>query len=218
MTMETSPIRGGAPAGEPAQQGSLGKNEFVRLLVAQLSNQDPTAPMDSKDFVAQLAQFANVELLQGVETRLDALLVAQAASNQTAAAGLVGRDVVYRTDKVELGENGALLVAHLEAPAASVTVTITDEAGNTVRTLRLGAAAAGSLDVAWDGRDESGRILPPGSYGARIAAADADGKSVSVQQHARGRAHGVSFENGFPELLIGSRRIKLAEIVELHTV
>ncbi|WP_373049433.1 flagellar hook assembly protein FlgD [Vulgatibacter sp.] len=215
--MNASAIGASSTGGAAESKNSLGKDEFVKLLVTQLSNQDPTAPMDSKDFVAQLAQFANVELLQGVEGRLDALLVAQAANNQTAAAGLVGREVLYRTDEIQLGESGATVVANLDAPAASVTVTIQDEAGNTVRTLRLGAAAEGPLDVAWDGRDDGGTLLPPGSYGVKIVAADTDGASVPVEQHARGVAHGVSFENGFPELLIGTTRIKLSEIVELHT-
>lgn len=216
--MQTNAIGGSAATEAPEAKNALGKNEFVRLLVAQLGNQDPTAPMESKDFVAQLAQFANVELLQGVETRLDALLVAQAASNQTAAAGLVGKEVVFHTDRVDLGETGATLLADLESAATSVTVTITDESGKTVRTLEAGAHAAGQASIPWDGRDASGRALPPGSYNVRVAAADADGKSVAVEQLARGVASGVSFENGFPELLISGVRIKLSDIVELHTL
>jgi flagellar basal-body rod modification protein FlgD len=146
------------------------------------------------------------------------MLVAQAANNQTAAAGLVGRDVVFHTDRVELGENGATLLADLSGAAESVTVTITDEAGNTVRTLRLGAHAKGDARIPWDGRDDAGRLLPEGSYGVRIAAADRDGASVPVEQLARGLASGVSFANGYPELLVGPIRIKLSDVVELHTL
>lgn len=216
--METSAIGSSGAYGAAPAKNELGKDQFVKLLVAQLSNQDPTAPMESADFVAQLAQFANVELLQGVETRLDAMLVAQAASNQTAAAGLVGREVVFHTDHVQLADGGATILADLGGAAETVTVTITDEAGNTVRTLRLGAAAKGETRIPWDGRDDNGNVLPAGSYGVRVAAADAGGKSVAVEQLARGIAGGVSFENGYPELLVGSVRIKLSDIVELHTV
>jgi len=216
--METKAIGGASTASTTGASNQLGKDEFVRLLVAQLSNQDPTAPMESADFVAQLAQFANVELLQGVESRLDALVIAQASNNQLAAASLVGREVLYRTDRVDLGEDGATLVASLRGAASSVTVTITDEAGNTVRTLRLGAAGEGKLEIAWDGRDESGKLLPRGSYRVRVAAADASGASVPVDPFARGTARAISFDNGYPELLVGSARVKLSDIVELHSL
>ena len=215
--METNAIGGASAATETKAKNHLGKDEFVRLLGAQLSNPDPTAPMESADFVAQLAQFANVELLQGVETRLDSLVIAQASSNQLAAAGLVGREVLYRTDRIELGESGANLVASLGAPATSLTVTISDEKGDTVRTLRLGAADQGKLEIPWDGRDENGVLLPAGSYRVRVAAADADGAPVPVNHFARGTARAISFDNGYAELLVGSARVKLSDIVELHS-
>lgn len=218
--METRATSGvsSTAATETKPKNQLGQNEFVRLLVAQLGNQDPTAPMESADFVAQLAQFANVQLLQGVETRLDALVVAQASANQTAAVGLVGREVVFRTDRVQLEKAGAKILADLGGAAETVTVTITDDSGRTVRTLRLGAAAKGQTTIPWDGRDDAGRLLPEGSYGVRVAAADATGASVPVEQLGRGMATGVSYENGYPELLVGSLRIQLSDVAEFHAV
>src|SRR5262245_58163951 len=96
----------GPNSADPIGSSKLGKDEFLKLLMAQLAHQDPTAPADSNAFVAQLAQFASMEQLQSVNSQLEALLVAQTANNQTSVSSLVGRDVVYRTDRVHLDESG----------------------------------------------------------------------------------------------------------------
>lgn len=206
-----------ATAGPDRSGNELGKDEFVKLLMAQLGNQDPTSPMDSQAFVAQLAQFASLEQLQGVGSRLDSLLVAQASANQTATASLVGKDLVYRTDSVRLENGGGgRVMAELASPASTVTITVTDTAGTVVRTVRLGAAEAGAFDYAWDGLDDQGRKLPDGDYSVKVAAADEKGKSIELEQRGRAIVSGVSFANGYPELIVAGKRIKLSDVVEIH--
>src|SRR3712207_366020 len=99
-------IRQKAPLADdgPPTRGSskLGKEEFLKLLMAQLSHQDPTAPADSTQFVAQLAQFASLEMMTNANDTLEALLVSSAAQQQAAVANLVGKDVQYNTEKVNL--------------------------------------------------------------------------------------------------------------------
>jgi flagellar basal-body rod modification protein FlgD len=207
-----------APSTEPKGAGSskLGKDEFVKLLLAQLSHQDPTSPMDSQAFVAQLAQFAQVELASNTNADLERLLIGQAAAQQTGIVGLVGKDVTWKSDTVELTEGApAAIKANLAGAAANVTAVITDGTGKVVRTLHLGPQASGSLEIPWDGRDENGKQLPAGSYHASVAAADPTGASVAVE--ARGEAHvtGVTFEDGVPVLLSGTTRIQMSEIVEI---
>jgi flagellar basal-body rod modification protein FlgD len=200
---------------QPASQ-SLDKSSFMDLLMAQLANQDPTAPMDAQAFVAQLAQFATLELLQSANDGLDAILMAQAASNQTAVATFVGRTVAYRSDRVDLDGAGPVASrGRLAAPADSVTVRITDEDGKVVRTLRLGAQSEGRLEVSWDGRDDAGDPLPPGSYHVEIVAEDASG-SVDAYAVREAVVDGVSYESGHPELLVGTERIPLADVLEVR--
>ncbi len=219
--MNDTSIQGIGPASPPvaeAPRGSneLGKDEFVRLLLAQLANQDPTAPQDSSAFIAQLASFAQVELLQTANSGLEALVVAQAASNQTQALTLVGRQVAYRADTFTLPETGDVSIgAKLSSKADEVTVTVVDESGKTVRTMRLGAHEAGEIEVRWDGRDDDGNRLPPGDYTVKVTAAKADGEDVPVETIRRARIDGVSFENGYPELIVGDSRIKLSEVLEV---
>lgn len=73
-SVNTNPvIPEGAKIGN-ASGGSMGKDEFVKLLVAQMSNQDPLNPMDGKDLAVQLAQFSNVEQLLNINTKMDQIL------------------------------------------------------------------------------------------------------------------------------------------------
>ena len=81
----------------------LGKDEFLKLMMAQLAQQDPTAPSDSNAFVAQLAQFTSLEQMQNVNSTLESLLIGQASQNNSGAVGLVGKDVLYKTDKIPPG-------------------------------------------------------------------------------------------------------------------
>jgi flagellar basal-body rod modification protein FlgD len=68
----------------------LGKQDFLKLLIAQLRNQDPMKPMEDKEFIAQLAQFSSLEALQSMDQRLQALSGAQALEQ---AAALIGKQV-----------------------------------------------------------------------------------------------------------------------------
>jgi flagellar basal-body rod modification protein FlgD len=220
--MPTSIISGfgqlGEATGAQSVQGSstLGKNEFVKLLMAQLGNQDPLAPQDNAAFVAQLAQFAQVELLQSTSATMDQLLLAQAAANQTQAATLIGKDISFRTDTVQLtpGEKVSL-DAKLSADAKNVTWTIVDKSGKVVRTIRDTDVPAGHLSAEWDGLDDQGRALPPGTYRVRVAADDGDGQKLDVESVAQGHVDGVSFENGFAELLVDGRRVAMASVINL---
>jgi flagellar basal-body rod modification protein FlgD len=199
-----------------AGSSKMGKDEFVKLLMTQLGHQDPTSPMDSEAFVAQLAQFANLELAQSANQQLEALVMAQTASNQMSAASLVGRDVLFRADSLSLKEGAdAPIRARLDGAATKVTTVIKDSTGKTVRTLELGGQPEGDFSLPWDGRDDQGVRLPPGDYQVQLTATDKDGKPVAIDSRVRGRVSGVSFQNGYPELVVGGIHIRLADVVQI---
>jgi flagellar basal-body rod modification protein FlgD len=205
------------PKSDARGSNKLGKDEFLKLMMVQLRQQDPTAPADSNAFIAQLAQFTSLEQMQNVNSSLESLLVGQASANNNSAINLVGKDILYRTDEITLAEGQASVAsAKLSGPADKVTAVITDESGKVIRTLRLGPHEAGNVDVTWDGRDEAGNTAAPGKYKVSITAADAKGNNVSVEQRARGRVTGVSFEQGYPEVILGDKHLKMSDIVEIN--
>lgn len=206
-------------ASEPKAKNELGKDEFLRLLTTQLTAQDPLSPMDSQAFVAQLAQFASVEQLQGLGSRLDTLLVGQAASNQMGVANLVGKEVSYRTDRVALAGDGkpAPFQVSLEGAADEGVAILADATGRVVRTIPLGSRDGGAFTVAWDGLDDSGQPLPAGEYALTISATK-DGAPVGSRANVRGTVTGVTFETGAPQLVIGGGRVALADVIEISSL
>jgi flagellar basal-body rod modification protein FlgD len=95
--MSISPLTNTAEptAGTTAQARSnntLGKQEFMQLLVTQLRNQDPLSPLDDKEFMAQMAQLSTLETTQSMSQHLSQVLAGQ---QQTQALQLVGREVDY---------------------------------------------------------------------------------------------------------------------------
>jgi flagellar basal-body rod modification protein FlgD len=195
----------------------MGKDQFVKLLLAQLGNQDPTAPVDSQAFVAQLAQFSSVELLQSANSSLDSLIMAQAAGNQTSVVSLVGKDAIFKGESVSVTADGTgKITADLSGNADTVTVVIKDQNGKTVRTATYPKQAAGRIGLEWDGKDDNGKHVAAGDYKVQITAATADGKNVAVTQRISARIDGVSYVNGYPELLLSTgQRVKLADVVEV---
>ncbi|HUJ24572.1 MAG TPA: flagellar hook capping FlgD N-terminal domain-containing protein [Myxococcales bacterium] len=206
----TAQVAAATPSGP-----TLGKDDFLKLLMAQMANQDPLSPMDDTAFVAQLAQFSNVEQLQTANSTLSSLLTAQAAGNQTAATSMVGKDVQWRSSQVQLGAGPATLHAQLDSSAAAVTATITDSTGRTVRTLQVADAGAGPLNISWDGRDDSGNALPPGTYGFNVTAADMSGNPVNVTQSASGLVTGISFAGGTAQLIVNGQDVNLSDVIEI---
>lgn len=89
----TDPSVADGPSGPTAPIGQLGKQEFLKLLIAQIRNQDPMNPMEDREFVTQLAQFSSLEALDSISKQLDGLARAQTVVQ---AAALVGKRVEAR--------------------------------------------------------------------------------------------------------------------------
>ncbi len=151
-----------APA---AKSKELGKNEFLNLLVAQLNNQDPLSPQENGEFIAQLAQFSTVEGVDKLNTSMESMLSGYQSSQALQASSLVGRKVIIPTDKAVV-DTSETFKASLVLPATSsnVYVNVYDSAGAVVNRINMGQQAAGNHSFMWDGKDASGKLLPPGTY------------------------------------------------------
>ncbi|MEQ9325159.1 MAG: FlgD immunoglobulin-like domain containing protein [Polyangiaceae bacterium] len=208
--MELEGIRTAGQAARPGIDTATGnqavdKEAFLKLLVAQLQQQDPLSPVDGTEWVAQLAQFSVVEqqMQQSEQLDLISLQLTGIASNE--AIGLIGKEVTVQGDMISFdGVEATGFSVDLQKPAAEVTVTIRDAQGNAVKTMELGAQKAGPLPVTWDGTDENGDTVPPGSYSVEVSARDADGNPVTVSQDVTGTVVGVTFDKGYPEVILDS--------------
>jgi len=192
----------GSEGSASASNGSVDKQAFLRLLTAQLQHQDPLAPMDDTEFISQLAQFTSLEQAMETNARLEAIALQQVGLSNAAIAGLVGQAVTIRGNTVTLDGNGIgeQVSYTLDAPSASVKVTIRDSSGRVVRTIDAGPQGAGAASVMWDGKDESGTVQPAGQYQVNVEATNEAGESVGVTQETTGTLVSVSFESGYATL------------------
>ena len=205
----TSPL---TTASTAATGGSaLGKDDFLKLLTAQLSNQDPLNPMDNTQFVAQLAQFSALEQQMQANTNLEGIAIAQSAMNNAQVTQLVGKTVEAKGNGLSL-QGGVPVNASYTADsaAADVTVTIRDAGGKVVRTMPLGEQSAGAHNVIWDGANDGGTKQPDGTYTIEVSAKDAGGKTVSTSTNVTGLVTAVSFTASGAQLVIGATGQKVA--------
>jgi flagellar basal-body rod modification protein FlgD len=220
MGIETSTISRLGNTGQPAgAQGNdkLGKNEFLKILTEQLAHQDPTKPMSSEAFVAQLAQFSTLEQMQNSNDTLTKMLTMQQSSSQNEVIAMVGKDALYDSHEMELAKDGKIsVVATLASSAGDVTMAVSDADGNLVRRQSFGSMKGGEHDLTWDGRSNTGALLQPGTYSVSVSATDLSGNPVPVTQQSRARITGVSFENGSAQLMIGKTSISLSDVKSIQ--
>jgi flagellar basal-body rod modification protein FlgD len=192
-------------AGAAAPTKALGQDAFLKLLMAQLKNQDPLAPTDGTQFVTQLATFSQVEQSVAQSTTLGTIATQLGGLSNAKASDLVGKTVTIAGKGMNWdGTFATSANVTLAGPAQQVTVTINDSQGTAVRTMKLGAKPAGSLPIPWDGMDNSGQPTPAGSYSVTVNATDANGQTVSAPQSVTGVVTKVSFDQGYPALTLAS--------------
>jgi flagellar basal-body rod modification protein FlgD len=197
--------------------GVMGKHEFLRLLVAQLSHQDPLNPQAAHEFASQLAQFSSVEQLLNISEVLamngEINAVLAQSVNSGVAAGLIGKSIEADGNRIDWsGETSTGIRFKLGAPAESVKISIHDENGRVVRTLELSGQGSGDHAVDWDGRDGSGARIPPGVYTYSVTATDASGATVPVETTFRGKVDRVTFGKDGILLWIGRVSIPLHDV------
>ena len=191
--------------------GELGKNEFLKLLVAQLQAQDPLDPMDSSEFISQLAQFSSLEQLQSINDKLDDL-----TPNISGAANIIGREIEALGNQVMVGDGVAGdIYFELADEATEVYATISDSNGAHIRSIPTGSLSAGNQMVTWDGTDDNGNTVPDGAYTVEIQAVGTNGNAVEATPLIKGTVTGATFEDGLTYLLIGDNAIPLSNVTKI---
>jgi flagellar basal-body rod modification protein FlgD len=181
----------------------LGQDAFLKLLMAQLQNQDPLNPTDDTEFVTQLSQFSLVEQSVQQSSQLTTLGSQLQNLENSNATVLVGQNVTINGGTLNWnGSYAATSTVSLGAAASSVTATVSDSNGNAVRTMNLGPQAAGPLTVTWDGHGDDGQSEPSGAYSLTVTGTDANGQAINVSQQVTGTVASVQFSGGSPSVTL----------------
>ena len=192
---------------------TLGKDDFMKILVAQLQAQDPLAPMEGQEFASQLAQFSSLEQLTNVNSNLEASQAFDLAMSNSAALALIGKNVDAPGNTIDL-KSGEVenLSFSLDGEAAEVGIDIFDSTGAKVSTVNLGAQKSGLSEYVWSGTDSSGALLPSGNYTFSITASNSSGNFVPVKTFAAGLATDVVFEDGKAFAIVNGQKLAVNEV------
>lgn len=178
---------------------------FLKLLVAQIQNQDPLAPMDSSTFVSQLAQLSQVE--QSIQSNKNLELIVDRIGGVAAFndLGLIGRTVRLETDAIDLRGGSAPFAYQLDKPAVRADIEVIGANGETLyRTWQHNLGAVTEQTLAWNGVTEAGTAAPDGPYRVRVTAIDRDGNPVGVRVSGSALVTEVRFSDGQASLLLAT--------------
>ncbi len=169
----------------------LGRDVFLQLLTTQLQNQNPLEPQENSEFVAQLAQFTQVESLDQLSNSFEGFTGSFLSNQALQASSLVGTSVTVPTDHTILPPEG-IISGSVDIPASTsgVNIDIYDASGSLVDSIPAGPQAAGEMVFRWDGSyaEVNGELIdwqssqenvPPGEY-SFVITAGIDGKNTQL--------------------------------------
>ncbi|MCE1229936.1 MAG: flagellar hook assembly protein FlgD [Firmicutes bacterium] len=214
-SMVTSATQNAAALGtKAAPKKDLDKDSFLRLLVAQMQNQDPTQAQDPNQMVQQMTSFSSLEQMQNMNKLLEGIQVQNQGLFQAQSANLVGKRVRASSTGFDLKSGQASLGVDLAADA-QVQIAVKDGSGKVVAVLDQGSMKAGSHTVTWNGRNELGQTLPDGAYTVEITAKGSTGQAVEAKPSTFVTVDSVMFLNGTVLVQAGGRRFNLADINQI---
>lgn len=158
----------------------MGKQDFLTLFTAQLQNQNPLEPVKNEAFVAQLAQFSQLEALTNMQTSLDGFVTSMSGERMLNSAALIGKKVAI-TDTPTLLTSGGSMDGNIDLPlgASGVQVNVHDSQGRLVQELIAGPQLPGTMPISWNGKDAADNAVPTGLY--RLSAtAVVNGQTTNV--------------------------------------
>lgn len=149
---------------ESKDTGQLALEDFMSLMTTQLKNQDPLKPMESGDFLGQIASFGTVSGIADLQDSFSSFAKAMQSDQALQGSSLVGRSVLVPSSIGFMSPEGGLTgQINVAEPVTDLKVKVYNEAGVAVKTLDMGSAS-GYTNFTWDGFDDNGKAMPEGVY------------------------------------------------------
>ena len=225
MTTTTDPIASYAAqtqaalaAAQAKKSGNtLGIDEFLTLMTAQLKNQDPMKPLEGTEFISQLATFGTVSGVKDMQTSLETLAASLRSTQTLNGATMVGRDILATADSIVHTQGGAVS-GEVDVPAGmtSVQLRVTDSTGQVVREMTL-PSTAGSQSFTWDGLRDNGTPAASDTYDIEIIA-NAGGMRGSLELMLAGRVSSVSIDAAGTGLTLNTAALGPVSMADVRRV
>ena len=214
--METSALISATTGAAATSKAKLATDfdQFLKLLTAQLQNQDPLDPLNSNEFVQQLVSFTGVEQAIATNANLENLIALNKASQAAMAVGYLGTTIQAEGNKITLADGEARFLYTLPESAASTGILIANDSGETVF-VGQGNTTAGEHGFVWDGRDANGNLLPDGTYKITVSGFTSDESLMSIPTIIGGRVTGVETVDGSILLTVNGISVPIEKILSV---
>lgn len=208
---------GTTPTAKTASQSAMGSlsgnfQTFLKMLMTQLQNQDPTSPLDTNQFTSQLVQFSSVEQQINTNTSLTQLIQLTQASGVLQSTAMVGHSVLVTSDHLAL-QNGKASLQFTAPSNGPVAVAIYNDSGAKI-TDAVVNATAGTNTWSWDGRDVNGTQLADGSYRVAVMGL-AGGTPQALPFTVQGTATGVQQNGSSLTLQMGKLAVDFSAVKQV---
>jgi len=205
-----------ATAGTTNPKGTLGKDDFLKLLLVQLQYQDPTAPTDTEKILTQTSQLATLEASNNTQKSLDSLAASLGTAQQFSTIAAIGKTADLGSDAISL-DKGTRSTFEIYFPNAinQGNVEITDADGAVIKTLDVGTNPSGVYSFTWDGTDSGGNDVEGGIYHVNASYTDTNNAAQSTRLGAY-PIEAVRFDAGKALVKLGSSYVPLDSIKEVY--
>ena len=196
-----------------ATDEAMGKDDFLKLLIAQLSAQDPLDPMGAQDFSAQLAQFSGLEQMTNVNTNLEIMQKLETALQNTSSVNLIGKTIESYGNTFNHSANTSETISYsLSSDAESIQIDIFDSTGNKVDMVKVGSQTQGKNMATWDGANSQGKSLSAGTYTYAVKAENIAGNPIQVDTFSSGLVSDVVFGEDQTYAVVNGKEIPINTI------
>ena len=206
------------PKSKAAGSNELGKNEFMKLMIAQLENQNPLEPQDNGAFISQLAEFSSLEEMQKISSSVNNFSSQFQSSQALQASAMVGRTVLVPAAESPLSPAGTISgIVDLESSTSALDISIYNASGELVNQFDLGPQAAGTVPFMWDGSNSAGEQMPFDNYTIEAQTAQSGGaEQAATLLSANVNSVSISQGGGISLNLSGMGTIPLDQVREIN--
>ncbi|MSP01925.1 MAG: flagellar hook assembly protein FlgD [Acetobacteraceae bacterium] len=208
----TTPAASAGSAPGATALGSLTSNfsDFLKLLMTQLKNQDPTSPMDANQFTTELVQFSGVEQQINMNTSLNQLIQLTQTAGITQSSAILGKQVTVQSSQIALQDGSGALNFTAPVPE-NVSISIQDANGRALRQVTL-KASQGANTWSWDGKNNAGQTVPDGAYTVAVTGGPSGAAAAALPFTVTGVASGVTVLNNTVNLRLGALTVPFSAV------